>query len=217
MIPPREIYGELLTQVGSLLASHGFRRARTTFHRRLANGNWTIVNFQTSSKSSQTQVVFTINLGAASNLLARFFDGQRLSKPPTVDRCHWNTRLGFLLPDRQDIWWVIDRETDPNRIKKKVVNLLRDDALPILEVVSSDEGLRDLWLQRRESSPFVPDLTRYEYLIVLTTALGPPEAKEMAIAQMREIAAKSHGLESAADDLLGKLAQWRDTGQLAET
>lgn len=146
---PREQFKYLLkVAIGPLLKGHGFSRSRQTFHRRIRR-NWTVINFQKSSKTDREQVVFTVNLGVASALLTEF-DGGDPERRPAEHDCHFRERLGFLLPDPRDHWWVLDAETrSPEHLARTLGRHLTTIALPYLERHAGDEAIRDLWLETK--------------------------------------------------------------------
>jgi hypothetical protein len=73
---PQSILNERLAAVERELALIGFRRRGSTF-RRKRDGNWTLLNFQKSSKTTADQVVFTINLGSRTTFSSRVTQRRR--------------------------------------------------------------------------------------------------------------------------------------------
>jgi hypothetical protein len=102
-------YKHLFNAIGSFLKTHGFTKKGDTFYF-LSEGNWGLVSFQKSKGSSKGAVKFTINLGVQSTTLTQVL-GSNNSDKPSIEDCHWKKRIGFLLPQKQDYWWVIEENS----------------------------------------------------------------------------------------------------------
>ncbi len=127
-----------------------------------------IIDFQVASKSNARAYMFTVNFGIYSDIIGRFETGKpsALGTLPPVIAWHSNQRLGFLMPERMDLWWVIVTNGQPRvetwetGVKRREALAWRDleafardlmanverYGLPALEKYGSDGALRDLWM-----------------------------------------------------------------------
>lgn len=190
------------------LKAAGFARRGQTFYRRPADG-WEVFNVQRSRFNTAATVLFTLNLGVASARLLRFFAPGRfaVAEPktrPEIWDCHWQQRLGFLLPARLDTWWAIEAETPLAPLIREIGAHLRDLAIPEIARHASDEALRDLWLGGR--SPGLTDFQRLLNLTVLLEALGPRERLAPVMDELRRISA-GKPFAGLAEEQLRKLRQ----------
>ena len=130
-------------QIHPVLKARGFVRRGLLFIRDLKEV-WQLVGFQKSVESSHDTTSFTVNLGVSSKRILRFIGGP---ERPTVGDYHWKERLGFLGPQRDDIWWTVSSRSREPMVE--VVALLMESGIPELDRLSSDIALRDLWLTGR--------------------------------------------------------------------
>lgn len=166
---PADSFKKMLVEtIEPSLKSHGFSRRGYTFYI-LQRGNWGLINFQKSNKSSPKEFIFTVNLGVASALLLKFF--QELGTKPDIWDCHWRLRLGYLLEEPGDRWWTITRDTSLDKLSQEMRNHITK--LAVTEVLRHlpDEALRDLWLSGK--SPSLTNFERLRNLLVLLKILGP--------------------------------------------
>jgi Domain of unknown function (DUF4304) len=176
-----EAYGLLLAGLTNELKGRGFSRQGSSFYLRKGN-NWGLINFQKSTKSTADSILFTVNLGVASERLRRFFSGQK-AELPGVSACHWSMRLGFLQAGR-DKWWTVDRGTVLDLVEEEIRHLLLERGIPEIEKHVDDASLRDLWLAGR--SPGLTEIQRLMNLVVVLEAIGPTDALEVNIEKLRE-------------------------------
>ena len=160
----------LKDMVGPELKEHGFSKKGPTFYL-WCKDNWGLINFQKSSSSTNESITFTVNLGVASSRLLKFFSSVKETGKPSIWDCHWRERLGILLPEHNDKWWVLYRETDLESLHNLLSRNLRELVIPEIARYIGDEQLRDLWLEGK--SPGLTNVQRLLYLSVLLKALGP--------------------------------------------
>ena len=179
-----EAFEDLLSRIAARLQERGFaRRGSVLFCER--GGNFGLIDFQKSQKTSREAVVFTVNLGVVSGKLVRFFSPSKKVGPPArVSDWHWRERLGFLLAEGRDQWWSISAGTDVRRISQTLEDALIRLALPEIERYIGDESLRDLWLARR--SPGLTELQRLRNLAVLLQAIGPGHELPLVMDELRK-------------------------------
>ena len=179
MTPGQQFARLLSNHLAPALKQCGFTRAGQTFRRRIGN-NWAVVNVQRSSKSTNEQIVFTVNLGVASAALTRFAGGDP-EKPATAGDCQLQERLGPLLFDGEDHWWVLERETaDSERLAERLASQMNESAMPFLEEHADDEHIRDLWLSARRHQNL-----HWRDLSVLLHIYGPSGKVEELLDQLK--------------------------------
>jgi hypothetical protein len=190
LVRASELYKELITAISPLLKEKGFSRTGTRFYLRQGN-NWGLLDFQKSRKSTADETIFTVNVGVCSGKLLTFFSPDSPQKP-SIEVCHWRERLGFLLPDRQDRWWVI-RVTEPlSSLVDELKDYLAGAAVPAIERHLSDEQLCNEWLAGKSSG--LTDIQRLINLSVLLKAAGAEDALRETLIELQ---AKSEGKPTA--------------------
>ena len=182
-LPATNLFSELLKEAEELLKRVGLVRAKQKFSIR-QNSNIGLIDFQRSTKSSSERVVFTVNIGVWSDRIARSSSTSTKSEPTTIEDCHWRERIGFLSPDRQDKWWLIESPSDMDAIHTTLLPLLENVAVPSLLRHLSDAVLRDEWLEG--NAPGLTTLQRLMYLIVLLKEIGPTDRIEEVVLELRQ-------------------------------
>ena len=164
---------------------------RNCYYLRQGN-NWGLMEFQKSGKSNSDEIIFTINLGVCSGRLLEFFSPKLLERKPSIEVCQWRERIGFLLPERQDKWWLI-RSTDllPPLVDELKHCLVRV-GIQAIEQHLSDEQLCGEWSSGK--SPGLTDIQRLVNLSVLRKASGADNALREVL---RELEDKSTGKPTA--------------------
>jgi hypothetical protein len=123
------------------------------------------VHVQPSRTTTTDYLVFTINLGVLSMTLAKRMRCDT-AKHGILD-CHWQERLGFLMPDPQDRWWTASTDAEALEVGKLVADLVKTFAIPELNRLTSTQALATLWRSGR--SPGLTKHQRHEYLQLLET------------------------------------------------
>lgn len=177
-----EKFTELLSSLAPARKRLGLSKRGQNFYLR-QEGNWGVINFQRSVSSAKDRIRFTVNLGIYFQVLAKFFHKWKDSAFPTHTECHWQKRIGHLLSERQDKWWVIDDST--------TVQALRDELEPALLVAVSemekyikDEAFRDILLAG-SCDGVDSDANRLRLLSVLVNRYGPFECLDIILEQFR--------------------------------
>lgn len=196
-----KLYGTLLKDhVAPFLKADGFLRGGQCFLRE-GPESWAIIHFQQSSKSNSTKILFTVDFGVASKRVCEFF-GIQVEQKKSIDTCQWRQRLGMLLPGGVDRWWSIDAETDIATLGSDLVCILRDCGIPVIESLSEDAALRDIWM-----SGVSPGLTRAQRLmnlLVLLDLLGPHSEMQSVAQELRDLV-RGRAVEHKANWVLSKL------------
>lgn len=187
-----ETYKKMIKDISTLFKDRGFSRAHNCFYLQQGN-NWGLMEFQKSGKSTPDEILFTINMGVCSGKLYEFFSSKSLVRKPTIQACQWRERIGFVLPDRQDKWWLI-RSTDPlPPLMNELKDCLGRVGIPIIEQYLSDEKLCDEW-----SSGKSPGLTDIQRLVNLSVLLNASGAYSTLREVVRELEDKSAGRPTAS-------------------
>lgn len=200
-------FKNLLTRVGALLREKGFRRTGNAFCCS-RQGNWAVINFQRSTKSSAQSIIFTVNLGVASGSLLKFF-GQPKDRAPKIDQCHWRQRIGFTLPEASDRWWHLDADQNPESVVGELSDAIMNFALPAIEEHLPDAALRAVW--ESGTAPGITETDRLRYLSALLKIQGLEiESKEVA-ASLRT-SAQGRPAADLAGIHLARLGLWKHSG-----
>ena len=128
--------------VAPVLKEHGLRKSGKTFWLK-GEGTWGVVNFQSSVASTRDEGRFTVHLAVALERLRESTVGWDAERP-SESVCHVNERLGFLLPDLppQDYWWIIDADTDLDRLGAYFRDVTESIIVPWLKARDSEEKVR---------------------------------------------------------------------------
>lgn len=155
----------ILAGLRAFLSPHGFRRKEPTFTAERGD-LFLLVNLQRSTSSTKDVLILTLNLGVYSVLLAdRAREEGQFAPPSSIWACHWNRRIGGLMPGNSDQWWRLARDGDAALVEKELLEGLERYGLPALEGVASTARLRALW--ETGASPGLTDKQRQDYLALL--------------------------------------------------
>jgi len=201
-------FKNLLTRVGALLREKGFRRTGNAFCCS-KQGNWAVISFQRSTKSSAQSIVFTVNLGVASGSLLKFF-GQPKDHAHKIDQCHWRQRLGFTLPEASDRWWCLDADQDPEGVVGELSDAIMNSALPVIEEHLPDDALRAVW--ESGTAPGITETDRLRYLSALLKIQGSEVESKEAAASLRA-GAQGRPTADLAGLHLARLDFWKSSDE----
>ena len=152
-----------------MLRREGFRRTGSTF-RVERSGDVGIINIQSSLSSTRSRLKVTANIAVSLAVLRRWFD-EDPDGTPHYSAGHWVQRLGHLTPARDDVWWLVESIEPPSSELSDFVGTIRDYGIPEVRRHMSAEELRDIYLAG--PYPFLPEIRRLSYLVVLVAELGP--------------------------------------------
>jgi len=159
----KEHYKKIIESTHQSLKNAGFVKNGNTF-RISSDESRGVINFQKSTKSTVDSITFTINLGVASKRLLKIYNPKQIENPDIWD-CHWQVRIGHLLPDNKDIWWTILAETNVDQLAQDIQKYTIKLGIPEIQKYLSDGALRDLWLT--DKSPSLTKVQRLKYLAEL--------------------------------------------------
>ncbi len=121
---------------------------------------FSLINLQSSSKTTKDVLVVTLNLGVYSKTIAEMLGEPK--KEPDIWDCHWRRRIGHLLPKSTDMWWEIHNQSEAESTASEFASLLELYGIQALEEVSSTNMLLESW--RHHISPGLMDVQRDRYL-----------------------------------------------------
>lgn len=175
-------FKELLKALVPYLKKHGYTRRGQTFHAP-RHDNWGLINFQKGKYNTKDRVEFTVNLEVYSQVLSDISPRwEEKGKPPGWGYGHWRERIGYVLTERRDKWWVIDERTELSELVEEIKTALAL-AISRIEHFVRDEEFRDHLLAGGGTG-----LTRYHSLLclsVLVSRYGPQEKLGSIFAELR--------------------------------
>lgn len=160
----KDILSEIVSSMQEPMNLLGFKKNEKQYIFISKEGNWGIVDFQKSSKSSNDAIVFTVNLGVSSKKLLSAYSNHS-SKRPSIWDCQWQIRLGHIMEEKKDIWWTVTKDTDIQKLSLEILNILLVKGIPEIKKYIDDASLCDLWLSG--ISPSLTDTQRMRYLDIL--------------------------------------------------
>jgi hypothetical protein len=101
--------------------------------------NWVLLGFQKMMSSNSQAVRFTVNVTAfpkqawAEERQARDFLPERPSPNTWYGYNLWQRRIGHLLPDRQDHWWLVTPGRSTESVAGEVLDAIHTYVLPAIE------------------------------------------------------------------------------------
>ena len=154
----------LIGGIASTLRPYGFAKRGNAF-RLLSDDNTAIIHVQRSQWSTGNTIHFTLNAGVVCGRLLDDFETD-VSKAGIWD-AQLRERIGAFLPKREDKWWTIDMDTQPDVMFAEIESLLRPAVQFVVEHLS-DAQLISLW--ETGASPGLTDGQRQRYLRELKVA-----------------------------------------------
>jgi len=182
-----EEYKELINLVDSFLGKKGFLRNGSCFYIK-NNKNWGLIDFQKSKNNTDDEIKFTINIGIYSSALFEFFSPDSPEKKPSIEDCHWRMRLGFLLPNNKDLWWIIRKGQSLDSLASELMTYIENLAIPMMMEHISDEKLLNEWLSGKS-----PGLTDIQRLINLSSLLKIAKMENALHKIIKELESNSIG------------------------
>ena len=139
MVQSDLLFRRLLKDLRPTMGERGFRRNSQNFVIE-SSECWGVVNFQKSLYSSTQQKRFTVNVAIAAKRVLRFY-GEPEDKSPLYYKCHWEVRLGQLIPGSSDRWWTLSDEASYSPVLIDVKELIVDYAIPTVADHLTEERL----------------------------------------------------------------------------
>ena len=156
---PMDAFEEVIAAVTGRLQPLGFSRQRMAL-RRIIDGSAVVFEFQKSDKSSNAQIIFTLNLGLVRGELID--SGASALQKAMFQDSHLSVRLGRLLDQPSDKWWELSETTDPHSLAAELSDILLTRAVPYFDKYQSADALIALWESGK--SPGLTAVQRARYL-----------------------------------------------------
>jgi hypothetical protein len=154
----------ILVALGALLKPRGYVKSGSTF--RLRNSNTvSIIALQSSTSSTSSLARVTVNLAVHVPALE---DSQRRKRHPSVWSAHWRQRIGHLMPEKNDTWWVVHSANEGRQVAEEIARCVEQFGLPAVTQLSTLAALQQLWQSGR--GPGLTEGQRVRYLQQLAEA-----------------------------------------------
>jgi hypothetical protein len=151
----------LLTAVAGCLRPDGFRRRGRQFERKL-NDLVHIIHLQKSTSSNAEMVIATLNVSMFVPVLSP-------GTPVSEVGSHYRSRIGELMPERNDFWWEACSEAEAEHAGSTMCYALVSFALPVLNKFTCARDLLAHWETGRSEG--ITDRQRQMYMQRLRVAL----------------------------------------------
>jgi hypothetical protein len=145
----------ILAALAETLGPDGFRKSGPVF-KRSREDVVHLLSLQSSTESTADSLRVTLNLAIWAESLA----AERTK--PEVAASQWNERIGFLLPVRQDRWWIARSDAEARSVAAEICAAVVKYGLPALDAISSTADLALLWESNR--SPGLTAIQAQRYL-----------------------------------------------------
>ena len=156
---------DLLLGLDASLASEGFRRKKSTYMKK-SDCYLYLMNWQISNDDLPGEIKFTINTGIHDLKLAKILEEEAL---PDVWDCHLNERIGFLMPEQDDKWWILKVTFPvPHHLTDEMLGVAKKYVLPFFLKFTNSEDLRKMW--ETGMAPGQTDRQRLYFLELLRRA-----------------------------------------------
>ena len=165
---PQDAFKELLNNLKPFFKSYNYLKKGTSFYC-LKEENYGLFAFQKSFSSNTSKVIFTINVGIYSQVLASFFTPEKVKLQASIYDCHWTDRVKEKLFPFHEKWWSVDDQVSIMELSEEVQDYLKKSIADINNYIS-DKKLLSLWLSGQ--SPGITNLHRLMYLSVLLKYSG---------------------------------------------
>ena len=132
-----EVFKRMLRdEVAAALRATGLRGSGATYLMRSAS-HWALLGFQGSTANSAERMKFTVNCTVVrKDTWAAAYAGaavhRREAEAEVRAGVGWCARLGAWMPDGQDLWWWLERDSDSRQIAEEVVAAIVQHALPAM-------------------------------------------------------------------------------------
>ncbi len=164
---PSESKTLIVSAAKQVLQPLGYRKAGNTFQMPSLNLIH-LIEVQASRDNTAADSKFTVNVGIFVPELV-YPDIRDITKPSML-RAHWRQRIGFLSPEKRDLWWKVLSQAQAETAAQEIAYRIQKFALPALAEISNIDALLALWLSG--VSPGLSEHERKEYLALLDKAFG---------------------------------------------
>lgn len=173
----------------TLLAADGFKRKSNHLLRASADVLHCI-HFQSSKWGTGQDGRFTVNFVVTWPSIYEAWTGKQLpTNAATASYPIWN-RIGSCLPERTDVWWTVNDETNVESVAKQVANSVAEAAPAFFSRFSTTEMV----LANLRDQCSLPGLTRAQACLVhahLAQRYGCVPEAEQSLAAAMDLAGNS--------------------------
>jgi hypothetical protein len=165
-MPSKDFRKIIIDKLFEILKPNGFKRSGSTFY--YSNGDLTyFVNIQSSQSSTAMMLNMTVNIEIYSSIVYKL---QETSLPQKLSR-HFTERIGFLLDNPHDKWWIIENEKEAINAADEIAHVINNKILPKFDKLKTTNDLATLW--RQNKCPGLTEHQRKEYLSLLDAMINP--------------------------------------------
>jgi len=189
----------LMEKIAVMLKAYNYTKKGSAFYLD-KSGNQGLIEFQKSKSKPADGISFTINLGVFSTELWNR-GGDPIKGRPDASMCHWSKRIGFLLPQKKDHWWLLPDNAPADATIAEIEQIVSSIAVPAIESHISDADLAEAWLSGEGGG--LTEYTRLSHLTTLLKLMDHPRLPE-AVAQFKSLA-KSKAMENTINGFLKDL------------
>lgn len=186
MATPDRRFQRLLKDLRPVFAEHQFLRQGQNFVIESPEC-WGVVNFQRSLYSVPGETSFTVNAGVASKKILSFC-GEPANKAPRHYCCHWESRIGQLIPGNLDRWWTLSDERSHENITPELKDRIVRLVIPVVRGHLSEDGILRLW---EGNNPGLFEYPRLKYKSILLAERGELKSLPQIFERIREICGSS--------------------------
>jgi hypothetical protein len=156
---------QLTTALKPILIGAGFAKKGESFFRKTAHF-WQVINWQTSQDAIAGKYKFTVNIGLHDLRLSKLL-GEEEQRPDVWD-CHYRIRLGQLLPEKGEKWWIVPDGSLDQSVIDEFDSMIRDIVIPFFDGFDSAESLLSIW--KSGPSPGQTNVMRERFISLLDAA-----------------------------------------------
>ena len=181
MSEPQEIIKAMTSSLHKeYLKGLGFGKTGTTWIRSL---EWPqVINIQLSGFNTAEEAKFTINVGISIPAFRAAWGSPAATGTLKEYDCELRSRIGSLLPNKNDKWWTVSSVSDPEELLREVLGDISAYALPWLSKLSTFEEVAaefvrsKMYAKAALASHLAGDLSAAETNMAIALSDASPQA-----------------------------------------
>lgn len=168
----KKFHKEFEKKIANILRINGFTGSGNTYYL-FKNDSCGVIMIQNAKTETLGCFKFTLNFGVSLNVIRQFYESAR--KEPEFDECQWKIRIGQFMEERNDVWWIIENESD-------VFDIITDFEvrlkllLPQFLIKISEGVLKEEWLKGKATG--ITEFERLQYLTILLKKDKSPDLEK---------------------------------------
>ncbi|MCV2357309.1 DUF4304 domain-containing protein [Paucibacter sp. B2R-40] len=143
---PKELIDAAIAPLSTVLREAGFKKSGRRFKRDVGEVRL-FLDVQASQWNRDQSASFTINLAVFAPSVLRKLGEDVGDAPNSEAGCTWLDRIGFLTPEKKDLWWKLDSAESVKDVSSRVLETVHRYAIPWLVGAETYEGLCDILAQ----------------------------------------------------------------------